>query len=64
MNYALHEVLEVHEISTFKTTCLTKSKTMRVLVTDPQLKDIMQLDIDVSTRQLQEYASILSYAKQ
>ncbi|KLV25902.1 hypothetical protein ABW02_13845 [Niallia circulans] len=64
MNYALHEVLEVHEISTFKTTCLTKSKTMRALVTDPQLKDIMQLDIDVSTRQLQEYASILSYAKQ
>ncbi|MEI2367696.1 MULTISPECIES: hypothetical protein [Niallia] len=64
MNYALHEVLEVHEISTFKTTCLTKSKTMRALVTDPQLKDIMQLDIDVSTRQLQEYASILSNAKQ
>ncbi|MEK5053864.1 hypothetical protein MHH96_10750 [Niallia sp. FSL K6-0212] len=64
MNYALHEVLEVHEISTFKTTCLTKSKTMRALVTDPQLKDIMQLDIDMSTRQLQEYASILSNAKQ
>ncbi|MCM3213591.1 hypothetical protein [Niallia taxi] len=64
MNYALHEVLEVHEIATFKTTCLTKSKTMRALVTDQQLKDIMQLDIEVSTRQLQEYASILSNAKQ
>ena len=64
MNYALHEVLEVHEIAAFKTTCLTKSKTMRALVTDQQLKDIMQLDIDVSTRQLQEYASVLSNARQ
>jgi len=37
---------------------------MRGLVTDQQLKDIMQQDIDVSARQLQEYASILSNAKQ
>ncbi|TKC19360.1 hypothetical protein [Robertmurraya kyonggiensis] len=64
MNYALHEVLEVHEMTAFKTTCLTKSKTMKALVTDQLLKDIMQQDIDVTTRQLQEYASILSNAKQ
>ncbi|MBR3121646.1 hypothetical protein [Oceanobacillus profundus] len=64
MNYALHEVLEVHEMAAFKTNCLTKSKTMKALVTDKQLKDIMQQDIDVSTRQLQEYASILSNAQQ
>ncbi len=64
MNYALHEVLEVHEMAAFKTTCLTKSKTMKALVTDQLLKDIMQQDIDVSTRQLQEYVSILSNAKQ
>ncbi|MCM3541813.1 hypothetical protein [Priestia megaterium] len=51
-------------MAAFKTNCLTKSKTMRGLVTDQQLKDIMQQDIDVSTRQLQEYASILSNAKQ
>ena len=64
MKYALHEVLEVQEIAAFKTTCLTKSKTMRALVTDQRLKDIMQQDIDLSTIQLQEYASILSNAKQ
>jgi len=64
MNYALHEVLEVHEMAAFKTNCLTKAKTMRALVSDPVLKDIMQQDIDVSTIQLQEYASILSNAKQ
>lgn len=55
MKYALHEVLEVHEIAAFKTTCLTKSKTMN--------KDFIQKDIDLSTRQLQEYATILSNAK-
>jgi hypothetical protein len=64
VKYALHEVLEVHEMAAFKTTCLTKSKTMRALVTDQQLKDIMQKDIGISTKQLQEYASILSNAKQ
>ncbi|KAA0546968.1 hypothetical protein FZW96_13350 [Bacillus sp. BGMRC 2118] len=64
MDYALHEVLEVQEMTAFKTICLTKSKTMRALVSDPQLKAIMQNDVDISTRQLQEFASILSNAKQ
>jgi similar to spore coat protein len=64
LNYTLHEVLEVQEMAAFKTVCLTKSKTMKALVTDPQLIDIMQQDVDISTRQLQEFASILSNAKQ
>lgn len=51
-------------MAAFKTVCLTKSKTMKALVTDPQLIDIMQQDVDISTRQLQEFASILSNAKQ
>ncbi|SDM84164.1 hypothetical protein SAMN04488137_2190 [Fictibacillus solisalsi] len=64
MNYALHEVLEVQEMAAFKTNCLTKSKTMRALVSDPRLKEMMQQDIDLSTRQLTEYTSVLSNAKQ
>jgi len=60
VEYALHEVLEVQELAAFKTVCLTKSKTMKALVTDEKLKDIMQQDVDLSTSQLQEYASILS----
>jgi similar to spore coat protein len=64
MNYTLHEVLEIHEMAAFKTVCLTKSKTMKALVSDQQLKDLMQQDVDISTRQLQELASILSNAKQ
>ncbi|MCY9000530.1 hypothetical protein MOE43_11335 [Bacillus spizizenii] len=63
MEYALHEVLEVQEMTAFKTLCLTKSKTMKALVSDPNLKEIMQQDVDTTTRQLQEFASILSNAK-
>ena len=36
---------------------------MKALVSDPQLKEIMQQDVDTSTRQLQEFASILSDAQ-
>ena len=60
MKYALHETLETHEIAVFKANCLTKSKTMKALVSDQELKQLMQQDIDLSTRQLQELASILS----
>ncbi|MCY9042857.1 hypothetical protein MOE48_16375, partial [Bacillus inaquosorum] len=50
-------------MTAFKTLCLTKSKTMKALVSDPKLKAIMQQDVDITTRQLQEFASILSNAK-
>ncbi|GGF93739.1 hypothetical protein [Paenibacillus abyssi] len=64
MAYALHETLEVHEIAAFKTVCMTKSKTMRALVSDPALKQILQEDVDSSTRQLEELSAILSKATQ
>lgn len=63
MASALHELLEIQEMASFKSLCLTKSKTMKALVSDPQLKEIMQQDVDTSTRQLQEFASIISDAK-
>lgn len=62
MAYALHETLEVHEIAAFKTVCLTKSKTMKLLVSDPALKEILLQDVEVSTRQLQELEAILTKA--
>lgn len=49
--YALHEMLEVHEIAAFKTVCMTKSKTMQALVTDPELKQILQQDAILSQQQ-------------
>jgi similar to spore coat protein len=62
MDYALHETLEVHELAAFKTVCMTKSKTMQALVSDPALKAIMQQDVDISTGQLQELSAILAKA--
>lgn len=64
MSYALHEVLEVHELAAFKTNCLTKSKTMQMLVSDPRLKELMQMDADLTSRQLQELGAILTKAKE
>jgi similar to spore coat protein len=64
MDYVLHEVLEVQEMAAFKTNCLTKSKTMRALVSDEKLKRIMEQDVQTSTRQLEEFSAILSKAKQ
>ncbi|AIQ62175.1 Spore coat protein F precursor [compost metagenome] len=64
MSYAFHEVLDVHEITAFKTICLTKAKTMQMLVSDPQLKSLMQLDAEISASQLQELGSIIKKAKE
>ncbi|MFE6076727.1 hypothetical protein ACFVQB_19885 [Paenibacillus sp. NPDC057886] len=61
-NYALHELLEVHEIAAFKTVCMTKSKTMQALVTDPELMQILQQDVTLSQQQLQELGGVLSKA--
>ncbi|WP_336771474.1 hypothetical protein [Paenibacillus sp. MMO-58] len=59
-NYALHEMLEVHEIAAFKTVCMTKSKTMQALVTDPELNQILRQDVQLSQQQLQELSGVLS----
>lgn len=59
-NYALHELLDVREMAAFKTVCLTKSKTMQALVTDPELMQILQQDAILSQQQLQELSGVLS----
>jgi len=62
MEYTVHETLEVREIASFKTICLTKSKTMQTLVSDPELRSLMQRDVELSSRHLVELGSILSKA--
>lgn len=62
MPYALHEALEAHELAAFKTICMTKSKTMDALVSDKELKAILRLDVDLSTRHLEELKMILQRA--
>ncbi len=63
-NYALHEMLEVREMAAFKTVCMTKSKTMQALVTDPELMQILQQDVQLSQQQLQELGGVLSKVTQ
>lgn len=58
--YCLHETLDLHEIATFKTICMTKSKLMQKLVSDPDLKHILQRDVQTSTLQLKELNELLS----
>jgi similar to spore coat protein len=61
-SFALHETLELHEVSAFKSVCMTKSKTMQALVTDPELRELLQRDVQMSTRQLHELNGLLSKA--
>ncbi|MGN7356615.1 hypothetical protein ACTHPF_04565 [Paenibacillus sp. SAF-054] len=63
-SFALHEILEVHEIAAFKTVGMTKSKTMQLLVSDPELKQILQQDAASSAAQLRELGTILSKRKE
>ncbi|GED13960.1 hypothetical protein AM501_02985 [Aneurinibacillus migulanus] len=59
---AMHETLELHEILTFKTVCCTKSATMQGLVTDPELKSLLQQDVQASKQHIQELQGVLSRA--
>jgi similar to spore coat protein len=61
--FALHETLELHEVTTFKSLCLTKAKAMQLLVSDPDLKALLQADIATSTRQLTELKGLLAEAE-
>jgi similar to spore coat protein len=56
---APHESIEVHEILSFKNVSLTKSLTMQSLVSDPELKTILQQDAAVSQRHVQELSELL-----
>lgn len=62
LNFAMHETLELHELTAFKSLCLTKSKTMQGLAADAELQELLRTDAQLSTRQLQELSSLLSKA--
>lgn len=61
---ATHETLELHELLSFKTVCLTKTKTMQNLVQDEALKNIMQKDVQNSVADIQQLQSLLANAVQ
>ena len=57
---ALHEMMELHEVLTFKSVCMTKSKTMQGLVADEELKSLMQKDVEQSANAIHELQNLLS----
>ncbi|MBT2279625.1 spore coat protein [Priestia megaterium] len=60
---AMHETLEVHEILTLKTSCVTKGTAMLELVGDEKLKKILEEDVQTSTKAIDELQKILKKAQ-
>ncbi|WP_409298732.1 hypothetical protein V1498_10145 [Peribacillus sp. SCS-26] len=59
-NLGIHETLEMHELLTFKNTCLTKSASISALVQDPALKAILDQDVTQSKQAVQQLQNLLS----
>ena len=57
---AMHEKLEVHEVLTFKTACVAKSKLFVDLIEDEDLKEIVEEDLELSTKAIKDLRKILA----
>lgn len=55
----LNESIQLHEILTFKSLCLTKSITMSPLVSDNELKTILQQEATVSKQHIEELRELM-----
>ena len=56
---APNETMQLHELLTFKNLCLTKSFTMSPLVSDEELKSILQNDVNTSQQHIKELRSFM-----
>lgn len=54
-----HELLDLHEILTFKNTCALKATAAQSMVTDQELKGLLNQDITATRRQMQDIQSVL-----
>jgi similar to spore coat protein len=57
-----HETMQLHELLTFKNICLTKSVTMSPLVSDKELKAILQNDVSISKQHIQELSGLMEHS--
>ena len=55
----INESIQLHEILTFKNLCLTKSITMSPLVSDDELKSIIQQEITVAKAHIEELRGLM-----
>lgn len=56
---APHELMELHEILTFKTLCATKASAMIPMVQDQEIKTLLQSDITTSKQNIQQLEEFL-----
>lgn len=57
---APHETFEVHELLMFKSVCANKAAMMSSMVKDPQLRGLLDSDLNQSKQQIQELRNFLS----
>lgn len=55
-----HETLELHELLMFKSTCLAKSAAMQQMASDPQLKSLIQQDMQKTQQHIRDLQNLLS----
>lgn len=53
------ETNQLHEILTFKNTCLTKSITMSPLISDDELKSILKEEVIKAKQHIEELKSLM-----
>ena len=58
-NITPHETIQLHELLTFKNLCLTKSVTMSPLVSDVELKAILQQDITLTQQHIEQLRCLM-----
>ncbi|ULT56589.1 hypothetical protein L1999_26725 [Neobacillus drentensis] len=56
----LHETIDLHELLTFKSLCLTKSTTMSALVQDEELKTILANDAAAGQQHIEQLQQFLT----
>ncbi|MGE5396249.1 MAG: hypothetical protein ACM3MK_01790 [Chitinophagales bacterium] len=56
---APHEMLELHEILSFKTLCASKASAMMSMAQDPEIKKLLQDDISSSKQHIQRLEDFL-----
>lgn len=59
---AAHEVLDLHELIGMKNVCAAKAATMMGMVSDPQLRNFLQQDVQTATQHAHQIQSLLGSA--
>lgn len=58
--YGAHELMEVHELLNFKTICAAKAKAIDGLLTDHELKALVQRDLAQSLEAIRRLQEIIA----